>query len=97
MLTMGDIRRTHLTAYGPDGITADTTTYDQDLFQDACIAELADFADSVRTGRTPYATGHDASAALAIALAAVRSVTTGAPVHVGDLGKEHSSASMTTS
>ncbi|MFB6640390.1 hypothetical protein ACFCYF_24385 [Streptomyces chartreusis] len=36
MLTMGDIRRTHLTAYGPDGITADTTTYDQDLFQNAC-------------------------------------------------------------
>ncbi|MFE7440638.1 Gfo/Idh/MocA family oxidoreductase [Streptomyces chartreusis] len=96
MLTMGDIRRTHLTAYGPDGITADTTTYDQDLFQDAYIAELADFADSVRTGRTPYATGHDARAALAIALAAVRSVTTGASVHVGDLGKEHSSASMTT-
>ncbi|MFF4607396.1 hypothetical protein ACFY12_32250 [Streptomyces sp. NPDC001339] len=26
MLTMGDIRRTHLTAYGPDGITADWAT-----------------------------------------------------------------------
>ncbi|MCZ4604477.1 Gfo/Idh/MocA family oxidoreductase [Streptomyces sp. Lzd4kr] len=97
MLAMGDIRRTHLTAYAPDGITADTTTYDQDLFQDAYIAELAGFADSVRTGRTPYATGHDARAALAIALAAVRSVTTGAPVPVGDLGKERSPASMTTS
>ena len=92
MLTMGDIRRTRLTSYGPDGITADCTTYDQDLFQDAYIAELADFADSVRTGRTPYVTGQDARAALTIALAAIQSVTTGASVHVEDLEEHHPSS-----
>lgn len=85
MLTMGDIRRTHLTAYGRDGITADSTDYDQDLFQDAYIAELADFADSVRAGRTPSVTGEDARAALTIALAAIQSVTAGGPVRIDDL------------
>jgi myo-inositol 2-dehydrogenase/D-chiro-inositol 1-dehydrogenase len=88
MLTMGDIRRTHLTSYGPDGAAADCVTYDQDLFHDAYVAELADFADSVRTRRTPSATGEDARAALSIALAAVRSVTTGVPVSIAELKGE---------
>ncbi|MFD9192641.1 Gfo/Idh/MocA family oxidoreductase [Streptomyces phaeochromogenes] len=88
MLTMGDIRRTHLTSYGPDGAAADCVTYDQDLFHAAYVAELADFTDSVRTGRTPSATGEDARAALSIALAAVRSVTTGVPVGIAELKGE---------
>lgn len=88
MLTMGDIRRTHLTSYGPGGAAADCVTYDQDLFHDAYVAELADFTDSVRTGRTPSATGEDARAALSIALAAVRSVTTGVPVGIAELKGE---------
>ncbi|MFI6574161.1 Gfo/Idh/MocA family oxidoreductase [Nocardiopsis sp. NPDC050513] len=82
MFTMGDVRRTHLTRYGPPGVTADCATYDQDLFRDAYVAELADFVDSVRTGRTPAVTGEDARAALAVALAAIRSVGTGAPARV---------------
>lgn len=53
MLTMGDIRRTHLTSYGPDGIVGECVAYDQDLFHDAYVAELADFTDGVRTGRPP--------------------------------------------
>ncbi|OXY91281.1 Gfo/Idh/MocA family oxidoreductase [Streptomyces diastatochromogenes] len=84
MLTLGDIRRTHLTSYGAEGIAAECVTYDQDLFHDAYVAELADFADSVRSARTPTATGEDARAALTIALAAVRSVQEGAPVHLKD-------------
>lgn len=80
-----DIRRTHLTSYGADGIAAETVTYDQDLFHDAYVAELADFADFVRTGRTPSATGADARAALTIALAAIRSVEKGVPVRVEDV------------
>ncbi len=88
MLTMGDLRRTHLTGYGPDGITADCVTYDQDLFRDAYVAELADFTDCVRAGRLPAVTGEDARAALSIARAAIGSVTTGAPVRIGDLKDE---------
>jgi myo-inositol 2-dehydrogenase / D-chiro-inositol 1-dehydrogenase len=88
MLTMGDLRRTHLTGYGPDGITADCVTYDQDLFRDAYVAELADFTDCVRAGRLPAVTGEDARAALSIARAAIGSVTTGAPVRIEDLKDE---------
>ncbi|MEV7085342.1 Gfo/Idh/MocA family oxidoreductase [Streptomyces sp. NPDC093085] len=80
MLTMGEVRRTHLTSYGPEGVGAECVGYDQDLFRDAYVAELADFADSVRTGRAPSVTGEDARAALAIALAAIESVRTGGPV-----------------
>ncbi|MER6015275.1 hypothetical protein [Streptomyces bluensis] len=58
---MGDIRRSHLTSYGADGVAADCVTYDQDLFHDAYVAELADFTDSVRTGRAPAVTGEDAA------------------------------------
>jgi myo-inositol 2-dehydrogenase/D-chiro-inositol 1-dehydrogenase len=85
MLTLGDVRRTHLTAYGPDGIAADCVTYDQDLFRDAYVAELADFIDCARTHRTPAATGEDARAALSVALAAIESVTTGGLVRIDEL------------
>ncbi|TGB14731.1 Gfo/Idh/MocA family oxidoreductase [Streptomyces sp. MZ04] len=86
MTTVGDIHRTHMTAYGPAGAAAECVTYDQELFHDAYVAELADFADCVRTGRTPHATGEDARAALVIALAAIRSVTTGGPVRTHEFG-----------
>ncbi|MFF2849042.1 Gfo/Idh/MocA family oxidoreductase [Streptomyces sp. NPDC058001] len=85
MLTVGELRRTHLTSYGPAGATAECVTYDQDLFHDAYVAELADFATSVRTGKTPAVTGEDARAALSIALAAIRSVTKGGPVRIDEV------------
>lgn len=49
---------------------------------DRCWAEPADFADSVRTGRTPSVTGEDARGALAVALAAIESVAGGGTVRV---------------
>jgi myo-inositol 2-dehydrogenase/D-chiro-inositol 1-dehydrogenase len=88
MLTMGDVRRTHLTSYGPDGIAAECVTYDQDLFRDAYVAELADFTTRVRTGTTPAVTGEDARAALSIALAAIQSITTNSPVLIDELKEQ---------
>lgn len=85
MLTVGDARRTSVTRYGADGISAECVTYDQDLFRDAYIAELADFTDCVRTGRTPAVTGEDARAALSIARAAIQSITTGSLVRIDEL------------
>ncbi|MET9014926.1 Gfo/Idh/MocA family oxidoreductase [Streptomyces olivaceoviridis] len=82
---MGDVRRTHLTTYGVDGVSASTVRYDQDLFRDAYVAELADFAEMVRTGRASAVTGADARAALSVALAAVESVQSGGPVRIADL------------
>jgi myo-inositol 2-dehydrogenase/D-chiro-inositol 1-dehydrogenase len=63
-----------------------------DLFHDAYVAQLAAFAGSVRTGATPGPiagpTGEDARAALATALAAIRSVETGGPVRLSEIEKE---------
>lgn len=88
MLTVGDLRSTHLTGYSPHGITADCVVYDQDLFRDAYTAELADFADCARTGRAPAVTGQDARAALSIARAAIQSITTGSPVRIDEVKDE---------
>jgi myo-inositol 2-dehydrogenase/D-chiro-inositol 1-dehydrogenase len=85
MVTAGDVRRTTTTTYGPHGIATECVTYDQDLFHDAYVAELTDFADHVRTGCNPAVTGADARAALSIALAAIQSITTNGPVRVDEL------------
>lgn len=66
-------------------LAADCVGYDQDLFRDAYVAELADFTDCVRTAGTPSVTGEDARAALSMALAAIRSITTGGPVRIDEL------------
>jgi myo-inositol 2-dehydrogenase / D-chiro-inositol 1-dehydrogenase len=82
MATAGDIRRTTMAYHGAEGVVADTWRRNIDLFHDAYAAELAAFADCVRSGATPEPDGGDARAALAIALAAIRSVETGSPVRL---------------
>lgn len=59
---------------------ADAGRANVELFADAYAAQFAHFVDSVRAGRAPSVTGADARVALEIALAARRSVETGAPV-----------------
>jgi myo-inositol 2-dehydrogenase/D-chiro-inositol 1-dehydrogenase len=83
MATAGDIRRTSMTFHGEDGVAADTWRRNIDLFHDAYVAELADFTACVRDKTTPRVTGQDARAAIAIA--AIRSVETGAPVRLADV------------
>jgi myo-inositol 2-dehydrogenase/D-chiro-inositol 1-dehydrogenase len=85
MVTAGDIRRGTMTCYGEAGLASDTWRRNIDLFHDAYIAELADFTACVRDKTTPAVTGQDARAALAIALAAIRSVQASAPVRLADL------------
>jgi myo-inositol 2-dehydrogenase/D-chiro-inositol 1-dehydrogenase len=82
MITAGDVRATAMTTYGAAGVSAPTVRLNVDLFRDAYAAELAHFADCVRTGATPEVTGADARAALAVALAAIESVQTAAPAKV---------------
>jgi myo-inositol 2-dehydrogenase/D-chiro-inositol 1-dehydrogenase len=83
MVTAGDIRRTSVTVHTEAGVASDTWRRNIDLFHDAYVAELADFVACVRGKKAPRVTGTDARAALAIALAAIRSVETGGPVRVG--------------
>ena len=85
MVTAGDPRQTTMTHYGSEGVAGDTWRRNVDLFHDAYIAELAQFVDCARTGATPDPTGRDARAALAIALAAIRSAGTGHPVRLEEV------------
>ena len=82
MVTAGEIRQTSMTRYGADGVASPTIRRNIDLFHDAYVAELAAFAAHVRAGTAPTPAGADARAALAIALAAIRSAETGQPVRV---------------
>ena len=84
--TLGDGRRTTMVFAGAAGRAVETVRGDQELFAGAYTAELAAFAEAVRTGGTPLVTGEDARAALAIALAAAESVATGRPVRLGGAG-----------
>jgi myo-inositol 2-dehydrogenase/D-chiro-inositol 1-dehydrogenase len=82
MVTVGDVRETSATYFGAAGVVSAGVQRNVDLFYDAYVAELADFVSCVRTGATPRSTGADARAALAIALASLRSVETGGPVRL---------------
>ncbi|HEY6709512.1 MAG TPA: Gfo/Idh/MocA family oxidoreductase [Actinomycetota bacterium] len=85
MATMGDGRRTGMVFSDATGRTVETARSDQELLASAYVAELAAFADAVR-GATPAPVGgEDARAALAIALAAARSVRAGRPVRTGEV------------
>ena len=87
MIAMGDGRRTGMTFAGAGGRVVETARGDQELFAAAYTAELAAFAESIRTGAEPTVTGEDARAALEIALAAAESVRTGRPVRVETVAK----------
>jgi myo-inositol 2-dehydrogenase/D-chiro-inositol 1-dehydrogenase len=87
MAQMGDGRRTGMTFSDAAGRFVQTVRGDQELFADAYAAELAAFVDAVRTGTPAPATGEDARAALAIALAAAQSVRAGRPVRLEEVEK----------
>ena len=93
MASMGDGRRTAMIFSGAAGRTTETARSDQELFATAYTAELAAFADAVRTGAPAPVTGEDARAALAIALAAAASSLTGRPVHINEVTKDAPSTS----
>ncbi|WP_374969616.1 Gfo/Idh/MocA family oxidoreductase [Terrabacter sp. BE26] len=67
-----------------DGVSAPTVRRDTDLFADAYAAELAAFCTAVRAGTRTTVGGHDARAALRIALACIEAVETGGTVTIRD-------------
>ena len=85
MVTAGDVRATGMTRYGADGIRIDTSRADTSLFRAAYQAEFVAFAETVRSGGSPYVGGEDARGALLVALAAIESVKAGRPVRVAEV------------
>lgn len=68
--------------YAPDGERRERVFWYLDLFGAAYTAEVAAFVDAVRGGRTSPVPGAEARRALAVAVAAIRSVETRQPVAV---------------
>lgn len=83
MVTMGDVRRSSMTLFDATGVSNDTWRRDTDHFVQAYTAQLASFVEAARRGVVKNApTGADARNALAIALAAIESVSRKQPVPV---------------
>jgi myo-inositol 2-dehydrogenase/D-chiro-inositol 1-dehydrogenase len=85
MVTAGEQAVGSMRHYSAQGLTRRTVRGDTALFGDAYTAELAHFVDCARTGATPAVTGHDARAALAIALACITSVQERRPVRLAEV------------
>ncbi|MFE2943134.1 Gfo/Idh/MocA family oxidoreductase [Streptomyces sp. NPDC059255] len=85
MVTAGDARSTDMTFYGADGIHVDTARRDTELLRAAYTAELTAFTAAIRHRTPAPVTGHDARRALAVALAAIRSVETARPVDLAEV------------
>lgn len=86
MASVGDASPIRLVHHSPSGSSTPRPRWFVDLFGDAYTAELADFVECVRSGCPPRVTGQDGRAALAMALAAIRSVETGSAVRIADIG-----------
>lgn len=81
MVTMGDVRRSSMTLFGEHGVSNETWRRDTDHFVHGYTAQLASFITVVRQGAMNGAPdGLDARNALAIALAAIESVSRKQPV-----------------
>ena len=80
MVSAGEVTRTAMRHYSSPGVLADTPRVNIELFHDAYVAQLAHFADCIRSGSAPLVDGLDARNALEIALAAKESVETGLAV-----------------
>jgi myo-inositol 2-dehydrogenase/D-chiro-inositol 1-dehydrogenase len=81
MVTMGDVRRSSMTLFDGRGVSNETWRRDTDHFVHGYTAQLASFITAVRHGAMSEGpTGQDARNALAVALAAIQSVSRKQPV-----------------
>ncbi|KQU53369.1 dehydrogenase [Rhodococcus sp. Leaf278] len=85
MVTAGRGNTTDMVLYGSKGIEIDTSRRDTDLLGTSYVGEFTAFAEAIRSGRPAPVTGRDARTALAVALAAIRSVETGAAVRLDEV------------
>ena len=92
MVTVGTPARPAVQHWTGSGVAGPTVRADTDLFPDAYVAELASFCHAVRHGTPTAVSGHDARAALRIALAAIASVERGGPVRISEIDRSAKAA-----
>ncbi|MEV6285969.1 Gfo/Idh/MocA family oxidoreductase [Kribbella sp. NPDC051770] len=83
MVVAGRLPSTTAVQYDASGLHQQTMRSDEQMFRDAYVQELTDFAEVVRGDAAPPVTGEDARRALTIALAAMRSHEEQQPVRLG--------------
>jgi myo-inositol 2-dehydrogenase / D-chiro-inositol 1-dehydrogenase len=88
MVTMGEGATSSLRLSDGRGRLAHTAHGDVELLREAYVDEFAAFAEAVRAGTQPVATGHDARRALRVALACLDSLATGSTVRLGTDGEQ---------
>ncbi len=84
-IQIGYYRQTPILMLTPEGISHDAVPYFMERFENAYLAQIQNFAEHVRKGLPPFTTAEDAMAALAISVAANRSLREGRPVDVEEL------------
>ena len=82
MVTAGDGARTAMVLRDAAGLHQQTARGDVELMLESYVGELAEFADSMREGRSPSVTGVDARRALSVAVACIESVQRGGAVRL---------------
>jgi myo-inositol 2-dehydrogenase/D-chiro-inositol 1-dehydrogenase len=85
MVSMGEMQRSTMALLTASGIQADTYRMDTERFAAAYAGEFQAFVDAIRCGQASGPHGGDARMALAIALAAIRSVESNRPVTIADI------------
>lgn len=89
MATAGTARTTDMTFFGAGGVEIETARRDTELLHTAYVGELAAFVEAINTAgseqHSSTPTGEDARIALAVALAAIRSVETGTTVAIDEV------------
>lgn len=84
-LRMGYLRETALYVMTKNSVAHDTVPYFMERFENAYVAQLADFVQNVLAGKPPSITIDDGISALQIGLAATRSAHTNRPVDVAEI------------
>jgi myo-inositol 2-dehydrogenase/D-chiro-inositol 1-dehydrogenase len=86
MVVAGRLPSSPMVQYDASGLHQQTLRSDEEMFHDAYVQELAEFADVVRGNGVPPVTGDDARNALRVALAAMTSYEKNRPVRIEELG-----------
>ncbi|MBI5054327.1 MAG: inositol 2-dehydrogenase [Chloroflexi bacterium] len=79
-LFIGNLQQTPLLVMTPNSIAHDTIPYFMERFVEAYPAEIRDFVRCVMEDRQPQVTGRDGRAAVAIGVAATKSLDEGKPI-----------------
>ncbi len=85
-IALGEERRTAVRKYSEAGVSHDFVGSYWELFEDAYVAELQHFVECVARDHEPEVGGEIGRRALAIALAADQSASTGHPVALSEVG-----------